>query len=93
MTDRENQVVIVDPNTGASEKRRLLSAEEVSFSIRMAMMKMPWHGTPRSARDAIKRTAEAAVLEQFRLSGYRVYGSVPWNGPIGSPRNDGKPKS
>ena len=42
----------------------------------MAMSGKVWNGVPHAKRDLIKYMISEAVIEQFRMSGYTVYGVV-----------------
>ena len=75
--------VITDPE-GRSEPRRLVDEQDLHFSVLMAIRDCAaFSGTPRHGRDAHKRMIADSVVKHFRMSGYRVFGVVPWNGPVG----------
>ncbi len=75
-------VTIIDQDTGATEARRLLSADEIEFTLRMAMSGSVWNGVPHAKRDLIKHLISAEVIKQFRMSSYRVYGVAPQAAPM-----------
>jgi hypothetical protein len=75
--------VITSSETGKSQKRNLLTLDEVVFTIRMGLMKSSGlsgiRGRARSEREA---TLATDVAEQFRLSGYMVFSRIGRPVPI-----------
>jgi hypothetical protein len=50
----------------------------------MAIRDCPaFSGTPKLGRDSAKSMLAESVVQHFRVSGYRVFGIVPRNGPVG----------
>jgi hypothetical protein len=76
---------MTDPVTGAVAKRRLVPADEVAFTIRMALRGSALSGLPHRDRPYLKEAIERAIIEHFRLCRYQVVGAVAENGPIGDP--------
>ena len=93
MTEQRNPVLISDPETGKTEKRRLLADDEIAFSVRMALRGNALSGVLHKNRDSIKASVERSIIDHFRLCNYRIYGIVPENGPIvcGKSKDDGCP--
>lgn len=83
MEREKNLHTITDPD-GKSEPRRLVDEKALRFSILMAIRDCAaFTGTPKLGRDASKGMIADSVVQHFQMSGYRVFGVVPWNGPTG----------
>jgi hypothetical protein len=87
MEQDETPHTITDPD-GTSEHRRLVDEKALRFSILMAIRDCPaFRGTPKLGRDVSKGMIADSVVNHFRQSGYRVFGVIPWNGPVGQRRH------
>jgi hypothetical protein len=77
--------IIADPDTGKSEPRQLVTEKDLHFSVLMAIRDCPaFSGTPKLGRGSAKNMLADSVVKHFRQSGYRVFGIVPHNGPVGN---------
>ena len=74
--------LITYSETGQTEPRQLLRPEELAFSVRMALRKSSFGGTPRAQRPAVLSSLEQAVVEHFRLCDYQVFCIIPQPVPM-----------
>ena len=80
--------IVTDSETGKSEARRLLSYDELKFSVRMAIMQSSvLSGTLRKDRRDRTAMIEAAVADHLRLCGYQVFSRIPQPEPASSRRH------